>query len=328
MKARSSRSTSNPVDPAGGSKVAPRREIGDMAAVIPIDLTGRRALVVGVADDVGFGFAIAKTLAEAGANVCIGTWPPALGIFETLLRRGKLDPSRKLKNGGLLEFERIYAVDAAFDTLEQVPESVRDSKRYASRGDFTIDGVGKQLVADFGEKPLDIVVHSLANGPEVHLPLVETSRAGYLAALSVSAYSFVSMVQRWGGLMRAGGSFCSLTYLASERVIPGYGGGMSSAKAALESDTRTLAYEAGRKYGIRINTISAGPFASRAASVTGIIDNVIEYYQRNAPLPEKLAPIEVANTAAFLASPLASGITGATVYVDKGFHAMGRAVPE
>jgi enoyl-[acyl-carrier protein] reductase I len=299
-----------------------------MPAVIPIDLTGRRALVVGVADDVGFGFAIAKALAEAGANVSIGTWPPALGIFETLLRRGKLDASRQMSSGKLLEFERIYAVDAAYDTLEQVPEAVRDSKRYASRGDFTIDGVGKQLVADFGEKPLDIVVHSLANGPEVHLPLVETSRAGYLAACSVSAYSFVSMVQRWGPLVRPGGSFLSLTYLASERVIPGYGGGMSSAKAALESDTRTLAYEAGRRYGVRINTISAGPFASRAASVTGIIDDVIEYYQRNAPLQEKLVPREVANTAAFLASPLASGITGATVYVDKGFHAMGRAIPE
>ena len=154
-----------------------------MPAVIPIDLTGRRALVVGVADDVGFGFAIAKALAEAGANVCIGTWPPALGIFETLLRRGKLDASRQMSSGKLLEFERMYAVDAAYDTLEQVPEAVRDSKRYASRGDFTIDGIGKQLVADFGEKPLDIVVHSLANGPEVHLPLVETSRAGYLAAL-------------------------------------------------------------------------------------------------------------------------------------------------
>jgi enoyl-[acyl-carrier protein] reductase I len=168
------------------------------------------------------------------------------------------------------------------------------------------------------------VVHSLANGPEVHLDLLETSRAGYLAALSVSAYSMVSMVNRFCPIMREGGSFLSLTYLASERVIPGYGGGMNSAKAALESDTRVLAYQAGRKYGVRINTISAGPFASRAASVTGIIDEVIDYYAKHAPLPEKLVPVEVANTAAFLVSPLATGITGATVYVDKGYHAMGK----
>jgi len=308
-------------------RVAPSHEIGDMAAVLAIDLTGRRAIVVGVADDGGFGFAIAKALAEAGASVCIGTWPPALNIFETLLRRGKLDESRRLSNGKLLEFERIYPIDAAYDTLDEVPQSVRDSKRYQGRGDFSIEGVGQQIAADFGDRPLDIVVHSLANGPEVHLPLVDTSRAGYLGALSVSAYSLVSMVRRWGRLMRPEGSFLSLTYLASERVIPGYGGGMSSAKAALESDTRTLAFEAGRRFGIRINTISAGPYASRAASVTGIIDDVIEYYARNAPLPEKLSPAEVANVAAFLSSPLASGITGATVYVDKGFHAMGRAVP-
>ncbi|MFO7180279.1 MAG: enoyl-[acyl-carrier-protein] reductase [Pseudomonadota bacterium] len=295
--------------------------------MLAIDLTGRRAFVVGVADDGGFGFAIAKALAEAGASVCIGTWPPALNIFETLLRRGKLDESRRLTNGKLLEFERIYPIDAAYDTLDEVPQSVRESKRYQGRGDFSIDGVARRLVEDFGERPLDIVVHSLANGPEVHLPLVDTSRAGYLGALSVSAYSLVSMVRRWGPLMRPAGSFLSLTYLASERVIPGYGGGMSSAKAALESDTRTLAFEAGRRFGIRINTISAGPYASRAASVTGIIEDVIEYYARNAPLPEKLTPAEVANVAAFLCSPLASGITGATVYVDKGFHAMGRAVP-
>jgi enoyl-[acyl-carrier protein] reductase I len=292
--------------------------------VLKIDLTGRRAFVVGVADDGGFGFAIAKALAEAGANVCVGTWPPAMGIFEKLLERGKLDASRKLSDGRLLEFERVYPIDAAYDTLEDAPASIRESKRYASRGDFSIAGAGKRLVEDFGERPLDIVIHSLANGPEVHKPLIETSRAGYLAAVGVSAYSLVSMVQLWGPLMRPGGSMLSLTYLASERVIPGYGGGMHAAKAALESDTRVLAFEAGRKYGIRINTISAGPYASRAASVTGIIDEVVAYYERNAPLQQKLDTGEVANVAAFLSSPLASGITGTLVYVDKGYHAMGK----
>jgi enoyl-[acyl-carrier protein] reductase I len=292
--------------------------------VLKIDLTGRRAFVIGVADDGGFGFAIAKALAEAGASVCVGTWPPAMGIFEKLLERGKLDASRKMADGSLLQFERVYPVDAAYDTLEDAPAAVRESKRYASRGDFSIAGAGDRLVADFGEKPLDIVIHSLANGPEVHKPLIETSRAGYLSAVGVSAYSLVSMVQRWGPLMRPGGSMLSLTYLASERVIPGYGGGMHAAKAALESDTRVLAFEAGRKYGIRINTISAGPYASRAASVTGIIDEVVAYYERNAPLQEKLDTVEVANVAAFLSSPLASGITGTLLYVDKGYHAMGK----
>src|ERR1700690_4194621 len=99
--------------------------------MLGIDLAGKRALVAGVADDGGFGFAIAKALAQAGASVCVGTWPPALGIFETLLRRGKLDASRKMPDGTTLEFERIYPLDAAWDTLADVPADVRTSKRYA-----------------------------------------------------------------------------------------------------------------------------------------------------------------------------------------------------
>jgi enoyl-[acyl-carrier protein] reductase I len=134
------------------------------------------------------------------------------------------------------------------------------------------------------------------------------------------------MVQRLGPLMRQGGAFCSLTYMASEKAIPGYGGGMSSAKAQLESDTRLLAYEAGRQWGHRVNTISAGPYASRAASAIGIIENMVKYCTANSPIPEELSAREVGTTAAFLCSPLASGITGSTVYVDKGYHAMGMAV--
>ena len=296
--------------------------------MLNIDLTGRRALVAGVADDGGFGFAIAKSLAEAGASVVVGTWPPALNIFLNLLERGKMDESRRLSDGSLLTFEKIYPLDAVYDTLAEVPDDVRTSKRYKDLGDFSIDGMATRLVQDFGTRPLDIVVHSLANGPEVKKPLLETSRGGYLAAVSASAYSLVSMVSRLGPLMREGGAVASLTYMASERVIAGYGGGMSSAKAALESDTRTLAYEAGRKWGIRINTVSAGPYASRAASAIGIIGRMVDYVGRNAPLTEHLTADEVGSATAFLCSPLASGITGSTVYVDKGFHTMGMAVDE
>ncbi len=295
--------------------------------MLSIDLSGKRALVAGVADDGGFGFAVAKAFAEAGATVCVATWPPALNIFLNLLERGKMDESRRLSNGSLLEFEKIYPLDAAYDSLADAPADVRDSKRYKDVGDFSIDGLTARLTADFGDKPLDIVFHSLANGPEVKKPLLEVSRNGYLAAIGTSAYSLVSMVQRLGPLMRPGGNVCSLTYMASERVIPGYGGGMSSAKAALESDTRVLAFEAGRKFGVRVNTISAGPYASRAASAIGIIGKMVEYCAANSPLPETLDAAEVGSAAAFLSSPLASGITGTTMYVDKGYHAMGMAVP-
>jgi enoyl-[acyl-carrier protein] reductase I len=294
--------------------------------MLPIDLTGKRALVAGVADDAGYGFAIAKALAEAGARVSTGTWPPARNIFLNLLERGKIDDARRLRDGSLLTFEQIYPLDAAYDTLADAPEEIRTNKRYRELGDFSVAGLADRLRHDFGEPALDIVIHSLANGPEVQKPLLETSRGGYLAAVSVSAYSLTALVARLGPLMRPGGSFLSLTYMASERVVPGYGGGMSSAKAALESDTRTLALEAGRKYGLRVNTISAGPLASRAASAIGHIEKMVDYCAANAPLPTPLTAGEVGATAAFLASPLASGITGATIYVDKGYHAMGVAV--
>jgi enoyl-[acyl-carrier protein] reductase I len=310
---------------AAASSFAAAAEYVVISAMLAIDLSGKRALVAGVADDAGFGFAIAKSLAEAGATVCVGTWPPALRIFQNLLR-GKMDESRRLANGKLLEFEKIYPLDAAFDTLEDMPEDVRTNKRYADVGDPSVAGLAQRLRDDFGDNSLDILVHSLANGPEVKKPLLETSRRGYLEAVSVSAYSLVSMIARFGPLMRPGGAVVSLTYMASERVIPGYGGGMSSAKAALESDTRTLAFEAGRKFGVRVNTISAGPLASRAASAIGIIEKMIGYVAKNAPMTDALAASEVGATAAFLCSPLGSGITGTTIYVDKGYHAMGMAV--
>ena len=195
--------------------------------MLPIDLRGKRALVAGVADDNGFGWAIAKCLIEAGATVCVATWPPALNIFLNLLERGKLDGSRTLSDGSLLSFEKIYPLDAVFDRLEDAPEELRTSKRYKDVGDFSIGGLAAQLVADFGA---------------------------------------------------------------------------------------------------RVNTISAGPYASRAASAIGIIDRMVQYCKLNTPLPEELSATEVGHTAAFLASPLASGITGSTVYVDKGYHAMGMAV--
>jgi enoyl-[acyl-carrier protein] reductase I len=149
----------------------------------------------------------------------------------------------------------------------------------------------------------------------------------------------VSMVQRLGPLVRSGGAFVSLSYLAGERVIPGYGGGMSSAKAALENDTRVLAWEAGRKWGHRVKCISAGPLASRAASAIGrnaaaadgsrgvsFIEQMVDYSRANSPLPEALEAGEVGATVAFLCSPLARGITGCVIHVDKGYHAMGKAV--
>lgn len=289
--------------------------------MLAIDLRGKLAFVAGVGDDRGYGWAIVKALAAAGARVCVGTWPPILTIFQKSLERGKLDLA--LPGGGELKIEKIYPLDAAYDAPGDAPAELREDKRYKDLPGFTVQWVADSLRRDHGAESLDIVVHSLANGPEVQRTLLETSRGGYLAAVSASAYSMVSLVQRMGPLMRKGGAVVSLSYLAAERVVPGYGGGMSSAKAALESDTRTLAFEAGRRWGIRVNTISAGPLASRAAKAIGKIDRMVEYYQENSALGGVNSAADVANAAVFLCSPLGAGITGETLHVDNGYHAMG-----
>ncbi len=292
--------------------------------MLAINLKGKKAFIAGIGDDQGFGWAIAKALAEAGATLLIGTWTPILKIFTTSLQAGKFDASRRLADGSLMEFAKIYPLDAAFDRPEDVPEEVRENKRYKDVGGYTISEVAAAIHQDFGS--IDIFVHSLANAPEIQNSLLDTSRKGYLAALSSSSYSFISLLSHLGPHMNAQGLALSLTFFASERVVPGYGGGMSSAKAALESDTRTLAWEAGRKWNIRVNTISAGPLRSRAARAIGFIDRMIDYSKANAPLTQELQAFEVGNVAAFLASSLASAMTGNTIYVDDGLHAMGVAV--
>lgn len=289
--------------------------------MLEINLKGKKVFIAGIGDDQGYGWAIAKALAEAGAEIYVGTWPPVYKIFTQSLRMGKFDQSRKLKDGRLMEFAKIYPLDAAFDKKEDVPQEIAQNKRYEEFSGYTIEEVASALRQDVSN--IDFFVHSLANAPEVKNPLLATSRKGYLDAMSASAYSFISLLTHLGPFMNKGGATISLTYLASERAVPGYGGGMSSAKAALESDTRTLAWEAGRKWGLRLNTISAGALPSRAAKAIGFIEKMIEYGQKCAPLTDELQAQEVGYAAAFLLSDLASAITGVTLYVDKGVHAMG-----
>jgi enoyl-[acyl-carrier protein] reductase I len=291
--------------------------------MLSINLKGKIVFVAGIGDDQGYGWAIAKAMAEAGATILIGTWTPLVKIFTTSWNTGKFDESRQLLSGEMFHYAKLYSLDASFDRPEDVPQEIRENKRYADSEGYTISEVAAAVARDFGK--VDYIVHSLANGPEVKKPLLETSRQGYLSALSSSSYSFVSLLAHFAPHMNSDGAALSLSYLASERAVPGYGGGMSSAKAALESDTRTLTWEVGRKYGIRVNVISAGPLRSRAARAIGFIDSMIEYSRANAPIVKDLTAEEIGSTAAFLLSPLASAITGTTLYVDNGLHVMGLA---
>ena len=165
-------------------------------------------------------------LAGAGAMIITGTWPPVLNIFEMGLKnKGQFDEDSILPDGSKMTIAKIYPLDAVFDTPDDVPDEIKKNKRYAGLDGYTIKEVAKRIEADY--RKIDTVVHSLANGPEVTKPLLENSRKGYLAASSASAYSAVSLLQMFALVMNEGSAFMSLTYIAAEKVILGYGGGMS-----------------------------------------------------------------------------------------------------
>lgn len=295
-----------------------------ISIMLKIDLSGKIAFVTGVADDRGYGWPIAKSLIEAGATVLLGVWPPVATILEKSLSSGRLDDSRKLEDGSLMNFDRIYPLDVAYDSLEDIPEEILNNKRYQRFEKYSIQEAAELVAEEYGH--IDILVHSVANASEVKQSLLDTSRKGYLHALSTSSYSLISLLKHFGPFMNQGGSCVSLSFLAAERTVPGYGGGMSTSKAALESDTRTLAFDAGRRWGIRVNTISAGAIESRAGSAIGFIKEMRQYQAANAPILKEFEAEEVGKAAAFLLSPLASGITGTTLYVDNGMHTMAVAV--
>eukprot|EP00382_Lankesteria_abbotti_P003604 CAMPEP_0113845464 /NCGR_PEP_ID=MMETSP0372-20130328/772_1 /TAXON_ID=340204 /ORGANISM="Lankesteria abbotti" /LENGTH=355 /DNA_ID=CAMNT_0000814511 /DNA_START=33 /DNA_END=1097 /DNA_ORIENTATION=+ /assembly_acc=CAM_ASM_000359 len=297
-----------------------------------VNLSGKVAFIAGVSDANGFGWSIAKSLHRAGATIAVGTWVPMVARFETQLKSGALDADLLYDDGtGKLVIDRVLPLDVAFDTPEDIPDQIKSNRRFApfiasGRG-FTISEVAADLGQHYGH--VDILIHAIANGPEVAKPLMSTSRKGYLAAQASSAYSLISLIQKLSPWMpRDEASVVSLTYIASQHVIPGYGGGMSSAKASLESDTRTLAYETGREFGFRVNTISAGPLKSRAASAIKkgkktFIESAIAYNKANSALNRDLSASDVADTALFLTSQLARAITGVTLYVDNGMHTAG-----
>lgn len=161
----------------GSCKLAGRRRWHSrQACSYVIDLSGKVAFVAGVADASGYGWAVAKQLANAGATIVVGTWPPAMVLLKRELRRGSGDKS-KLINGSDLEFDKVYPLDATFSTPADIPDETRADKRFATHTDYDIKSCAAAVARDYGK--IDILVHSLANGPEVTKPLLETSRAGY-----------------------------------------------------------------------------------------------------------------------------------------------------
>ncbi len=292
--------------------------------MIPLDLSGKVALVTGVSDEKSFAWSIAKALQAAGAKLVLASHPRLVGIVENILERDLDAEFRTLPFGaGSLKVEKVLACDVAFDSMAEVDEKTRSDKRWAKHGDFTIQGMLARFRESFNH--LDVLIHSVAFSPEIKNKALETSRSAYMTALSISAYSLTGLARAALPLMENrpdGAAVLGLTYLGGDRVVPHYGGGMSTAKAALQIDAKQLASNLGPK-NIRVNLISAGPYASRAASAIGDIQNMIDYAASRSPLPRGIKAEEVANAATFLCSPLASGITGHVLYVDCGYNVMG-----
>lgn len=188
--------------------------------------------------------------------------------------------------------------------------------------DEEIDRVFAALRQEWGG--LDILIHAIAYAAKEDLsnPYVQTSRQGFHLALDVSAYSLVSLARQAAGLMEGrGGAILTMTYIGAEKVIPNYNV-MGVAKAALEASVRYLAYDLGPK-GIRVNAISAGPIRTLAAAGIAGFKEMLHYSADRAPLKRNIETEEVARTALFLVSNMASAITGEVLHVDAGYNIVG-----
>ncbi len=255
--------------------------------MFPIDLTGRNAVIFGVANDRSIAWAIARTLADAGARIA-------------LTYQNERLQSRVARLAETLDDPVLVQCDASDDGQIQ----------------SVFDAIGDQMGS------LSILVHSIAfaNRDDLAGRLADTGRDGFRMALEISAFTLLPMVRHAAPLMTDGGSVITMTFHASSRVYPGYNV-MGTAKAALEHEVRQLAYEYGGD-NIRVNAISAGPVDTLAArGISGFLD-MRRTHAEKAPLGRNITADEVAQTALFLCSDLSSGVTGSVLPVDAGYHIM------
>jgi enoyl-[acyl-carrier protein] reductase I len=253
-----------------------------------IDLSGKTALVLGVANKRSLAWAIAEALGEAGCKLAF-----------------------------------TYQGDRLQENVVQLATAFPDALVMACdvNSDEQVEGVFAHVAGSFGK--LDVLIHSIAYARREDLEgdFRKTTREGWRTALEISAWSLVGLTNHAVPLMKEGGSILALTFLASQRAFPNYNV-MGSAKAALEHAVRQLAFELG-PMNIRVNCISAGPVPTLSARGIAGFTDMAAHHRETAPLKRNIEPREVGDAALFLCSPLASGITGTTLYVDAGYHIMG-----
>ncbi len=250
-------------------------------------LDGKTALVMGVANRWSIAWAVARAFSREGARV----------IFTFQGERQEQD---------------VRELAATLpDSLVLQCDVIRDEE---------LARLGESVQRAGG---VDALVHSLAfaNREDLAGAFVDTSRPGFALALDVSAYSLVTTARHLAPALHPGAAIVTLTYLGSTRVMPNYNV-MGVAKAALEASVRYLASDLGPR-GIRVNAISAGPIKTASARAIQGFSKILDVMEQRAPLRRNTDPMEVADAAVFLASPLSRGITGEVLFVDNGFHIMG-----
>ena len=251
-------------------------------------LSGKTALIFGLANDRSIAWGISKAFHREGATLGFSY------AGEVLERRVK-----------------PLAAELGVDFVEECDVSA----------DENIDAVVEKARARFGQ--IDILVHSIgfANKDELQGYFYNTSRAGFHTAMDISVYSFVALARAFQPIIRKGGALLTLTYYGSEKVMPNYNI-MGVCKAALEASTRYMAADLGPQ-GIRVNAISAGPLRTLAAAGVSGFRDMYKSFAEVSPLRENISIDDCGNAAAFLCSDMASHTTGEVLYVDSGFNVMG-----
>jgi enoyl-[acyl-carrier protein] reductase I len=259
-------------------------------------LTGKRALVMGVADKHSLAWGIAQQLHAHGASLAFTFLPEEKGRFERNIRD--------------------LASSLGPDEFPMFPCEVTNDASIAAAFDSVRETWGG----------LDVLAHCIAyaDRDDLNKPFSQVSRDGYKMAMEISAYSLSAVSAAAAPLMTGGGSIMTLTYNAVERTVPGYNA-MAAAKAALELGVRYLAVELGPQK-IRVNAISAGPVRTLSASAVKGIQQLRKFTEEIAPLRENITLEDVGNTAVYLASDLSRMVTGNIIFVDSGTHVLAAQV--
>ena len=256
-------------------------------------LSGKRGLIMGIANNRSIAWGIAKAARAQGAELAFTYQGEAL--------KKRVEPLAK-------------EVDCKFVLACDVTESA------------TIDAAFAAVAAAWGR--LDFLVHAIAFSDKDQLSgrYVDTTPDNFAKTMMVSCYSFTAVAQRAEKLMRNGGSLLTLTYYGAEKWMPHYNV-MGVAKAALEASVRYLAADLGAK-NIRVNAISSGPIKTLAASGIGDFRYILKWNEHNAPLRRSVTIEEVGDTAVYFLSDLSRGVTGEIHHVDAGYHIVGMKHPD